>query len=61
MINAVQFFVYKWHLRFKSGRESVDDDFRSVLPAVVTWTIKDSVKNMVNMERRLNLCTWTED
>ena len=45
-------FVYKWHSRFRSGRESVEDDFRSGQPAVVTWSIKDLVNDIVNMDRR---------
>ena len=45
-------FVYKWHSRFRSGRESREDDFRSGQRAVVTCSIKDLVKDMINMDRR---------
>ena len=45
-------FVYKWHSRFRCGRESTEDDFRSGQPAVVTCSIKDLVRDMVNMDRR---------
>ena len=45
-------FVYKWHSRFKSGRESVEDDIRSGRPAVVSCSIKNSVKEMVTNDRR---------
>ena len=45
-------FVYKWHSRFRSGRESVDDDFRSSHLAVVTCSITDWVKDMGNMDRK---------
>ena len=43
-------FVYKWHSRFRSGRESNEDDFMSGQPAIVTCSIKDLVKDMVNMD-----------
>lgn len=45
-------FVYKWHSRFRSGRESIDDDVRSGRPAVVTCSIENSVKDMVRSDRR---------
>ena len=45
-------FVYKWHSRFKSGRESVEDDIISGRPAVVSCSIKNSVKEMVTNDRR---------
>ena len=45
-------FVYKWHSHFRSGRESTEDNFRSGQLAVVTCSIKDLVKDMVNMDRR---------
>ena len=37
---------------FRSGRESIEDDFRRGQPAVITCSIKDLVKDMVNMDRR---------
>ena len=45
-------FVYKWHSRFRSGRESIEDYFRSGQSTVVTCSIKDMVKDMVNIDRR---------
>ena len=48
-------FVYKWHSHFRSGRESIEDDFRSSQPAVISCSIKDLVKDMVNMGRRITV------
>lgn len=47
--------VYKWHSRFRSGRESISDDPRSGRPAVVACSIRDSVKDMVNKDRRTTI------
>ena len=44
-------FVYKWHLRFRRGSESTENDFRSGQPPVVTCSIKDLAKDMINMDR----------
>ena len=38
--------------RSTSGRESTEDNFSNGQPAVVTWSIKDLVKDMVNKDRR---------
>ena len=45
-------FVYKWHSGFRNGRKSIEDDFRSGQPTVITCSIKDLVKDMANMDRR---------
>ena len=42
-------------LVWEQGRESISDDFRSGRPAVVTCFIKDSVKDMVNIVRVIQL------
>ena len=44
--------VYKWQARFRSGRDSVDDDPRCGRPAVVMCSVKEPVKNMINRDRR---------
>ena len=48
-------FVYKWHSRFRNGRESIQDDPRSGRPSVVVASIKDKVKDMVNADRRVTV------
>ena len=48
-------FGYKWHLRFRHGRGSIEDNFRSGQPEVVTGSIKDLGKGMVNMDRRTTI------
>ena len=45
-------FVYKWHSHFRSGRESIQDDFWNSQPAVIICSIKDLVQDMVNMDRK---------
>ena len=45
-------FAYKWHLRFRRGRESTENDFRSGQSPVLTCSIKDLSKHMNNMDRR---------
>jgi len=37
--------VYRWHARFKEGRNSIDDDPRCCRQSVVACSIKDSVKD----------------
>ena len=44
--------VYKWQVRFRSGRDSVEDDPRCGRPAVVMCSVKEPVKDMINRDRR---------
>ena len=44
--------VYRWHARFKEGRNSIEDDPRCGRQSVVACSIKDSVKDMINCDRR---------
>ena len=37
--------VYRWHARFKEGRNSIEDDPRCGQKSVVACSIKDSVKD----------------
>ena len=37
--------VYRWHARFKEGRNSIEDDPRCGRQSVVACSIKDSVKD----------------
>jgi len=37
--------VYRWHARFKEGRNSIDDDPKYGRQSVVACSIKDSVKD----------------
>ncbi len=56
-----QTFVYKWHSRFKRGRESIQDDPRSGRPSVVLCSIKDRVKSLVNMDRKTTVRALAEE
>ena len=47
--------VYKWHARFRSGRDSIEDDSRSGRPAVLVCSVRDRVKDMVNCDRRITV------
>ena len=42
--------VYKWQACFRSGQDSAEDDL-----AVVMCSVKESVKDMINCERRTNV------
>lgn len=44
--------VYKWHLRFKNGRKSIEDDERSGRPSRICDDLVTSVKNVVTEDRR---------
>ena len=44
--------LYKWHARFRSGRDSVEDDPRCGSPAAVMCSVKEPVKNMINRDSR---------
>lgn len=44
--------VYRWHAPFKEGRNSIEDDRRCGRQSVVACSIKDSVKDMINCDRR---------
>ena len=44
--------VYKWHARFRSGRDSVKDDPRCGRPAVVMCSVKEPVKDIINRDKR---------
>lgn len=44
--------VYRWHAPFKEGRNSIEDDRRCGRQSVVVCSIKDSVKDMINCDRR---------
>ena len=37
-------FVYKWHLGFRNGRKSIEDDFRSGQPTIITCSIKGFIR-----------------
>jgi len=37
--------VYRWHARFKEGRNSIEDDPRCSQQSVVACSIKDSAKD----------------
>ena len=39
--------VYKWHVRFRNGRKSLEDNLRDGRPCVVKMTIKDKVKDIL--------------
>jgi len=45
--------VYRWHACFKEGRNSIEDDPRCSWQSVVACSIKDSVKDMINCNRRM--------
>jgi transposase len=47
--------VYKWHKRFKEGRQSLEDDERSGRPAIIDVKLVTSVKNTVEQDRRLTI------
>ena len=44
--------VYNWHARFRSRRDSAEDDPRCDHLAVVMCSVKEPVKDMINRDRR---------
>ena len=44
--------VFKWHKRFREGRDSVEDDERCGRPAMVRLTMSEKVKELVYRDRR---------
>ena len=44
--------IFKWHKRFRDGRESINDDSRSGRPAVVDSSVVTSVKTSIDEDRR---------
>jgi len=52
--------VYEWHERFKSGRESVEDDERSGRPSKTDENI-NKVREMLINNRKLTIRKLAED
>ena len=54
--------VYEWHERFKSGRESVEDDERSSRPSISkTDENINKVREMLINNRKLTIRELAED
>ena len=47
--------VYKWHRRFRDGRQTTSDDERSARPPVVDEKLVESVCNIVDEDRRVTV------
>lgn len=47
--------VFKWHERFRSGRESIEDDHRCGRPAVVKRSAVGKVRDLVMADRRVTV------
>ncbi|XP_052266722.1 protein GVQW3-like [Dreissena polymorpha] len=53
--NCSRSLVFKWHDRFRKGRESVEDDARSGRPALVKQTMTDKLRDLIKTNRRLTV------
>lgn len=47
--------VFKWHKRFREGRDSIEDDERCGRPSKVRISMSDKVKDLVYRDRRHTL------
>lgn len=54
-------FVYKWHKRFRGGRQSTADDPREGRPCIVKMAVKDQEKDLIRSDRRLTVRTIAQD
>lgn len=48
-------FVYKWHERFRNGRNSVEDDGRAGRPSVALVSNTDKVRELLDTDRRITV------
>lgn len=44
--------VFRWHKRYRDGRESLSDDKRSGRPALISDYLVAQVKNVIDLDRR---------
>lgn len=49
--------VFKWHERYRNGRESIEDDVRCGRAPVVKPSAVDTVRDMIHEDRRLTIRT----
>ena len=54
-------FVFKWHERFRSGRDSIEDDQRCGRPSVVKSSVEGKVKDIVMADRRVTVRAIAEE
>lgn len=52
--------VFKWHERYRNGRESIEDDVRCGRPPVVKPSAVDQVREMILQDRRLTIRSIAE-
>ena len=52
--------IYKWHVRFRNGRKSTEDDSRDGWPCIAKMTIKDKVKDS-DLTKAKIVSTFSDD
>ena len=59
--NCSRSLVFKWHKRFKDGRESIEDDERVGRSPSVRSTVVRKVRDLINEDRRFTLRILSSD
>ena len=59
--NCSRALVFKWHKRFREGRDSIEDDERCGRSASVRPTMVQQVRNLINEDRRFTVRTLSSE
>ena len=59
--NCSRSLVFKWHKRFKDGRESIEDDERGGRSPSVRSTVVRKVRDLINEDRRFTVRILSSD